>query len=161
MAGLLDRVLSESYIGGFDNSVSPAIEAEVNSRIINDEDSSDMMQYTGECMMGMLAIEAVVAQRDGEVAIECMYRKQIGDIAGIESVVATFEGFLGNAWEKIKEWIKKAYTAIKNFLIKIWNKLKGYANQVKAFFTKYGDVLRNMTISGLKVDFGQINLDTV
>lgn len=159
MAGLLDRVVSESYIGAFGNEVSPAIESEVNSRIINDEDSSDMMQYTGECLMGMLAIETVVAQKEGEVSVEYMIKRQNGDNAALEALVATFEGFLGDAWEKIKEWVKKAYTAVKNFLIKIWNKLKGYGNTIKAFFTKYGDVLRSMKIpSSFKVEWGTINI---
>ena len=161
MANLFNQVVTENYTGFGGEGVSVAIENEVNLRITEDEDSGNMMQYTGECLMGMMAIETVIAQKEGEMAIQYMNARASGSTSTMESLVATFEGFIGDAWEKIKEWIKKAYTAVKNFLIKIWNKLKGYAATVKAFFGKYGDVLRSINDTGAKCEWGTIHITKV
>jgi hypothetical protein len=76
----------------------------------------------------------------------------------MEETVATMEGFVGDVWETLKEWIIKAYTAIKNFIIKAWNKMKGAAGVVKAFFTKYGTVLREKRVPGLNVKWCRIQM---
>jgi hypothetical protein len=81
-----------------------------------------------------------------------------GDEALMEETVATMEGFVGDAWETLKEWVIKAYTAIKNFIIKAWNKMKGAAGVVKAFFTKYGSVLREKRVPGLLVKWCDIRM---
>lgn len=161
MANLFNQVVNENYTGIGGEGVSLAIENEVNLRITEDDDSGNMMQYTGECLMGMMAIETAIAQKEGEVAVRYMNARSTGSSSAMESLVATFEGFIGDAWEKIKEWVKKAYTAVKNFLIKIWNKLKGYAATVKAFFGKYGDVLRGINDSGAKCEWGTIDITKV
>lgn len=154
--GLFDAVVNESYQMPGTETVDSVIESEVEERIT--DDPATMMEYTGECMMAMLATEAAVAKMEGVNAVNYLLAKEAGDEATMEATIAAMEGFLGDVWETLKEWIKKAFTAIKNFLIKVWNRMKGYAGQVQAFFTKYDKVLANKRVPGLMVDWCRINI---
>ena len=162
MSSLLESVVNESYgpefggLGYAGEGLSPEVEAEINDRVSDEPET--MFAYTSECMMGMLALEAAGAKMDGLCAVRFAAARANGDQAAMEETVATMEGFLGDVWETLKEWIIKAYTAIKNFLIKAWNKMKGAANVVKAFFTKYGKVLRDKKVPGLLVKWCNIQM---
>ena len=155
--GLFDSVVNESY--GYPNSLDSVTEAEIQERIT--DDPCDMYQFTSECMTKMLACEAALYQIEGIQSVEYLLARNAGDQAAMEQAQAVYEGVIGDAWETIVEWIRKAFTAIKNFLIKVWNKMKGTANVVQAFFSKYGDVLRNKDASGLLVDWMNINIEGV
>lgn len=157
---LYESVVNESFgtdfLGEADTRLDPAIEAEINDRV---NDDASFMQYTGECLTGMMALEAAMAKFDGMMAVKAIVAKNSNDAAAMEALDATMEGFVSDAWETLKEWVNKAYQAIKAFLIKQWNRLKGAANVVKAFFTKYGDVLRSMNVPDCKVKWLNINID--
>jgi hypothetical protein len=64
---------------------------------------------------------------------------------------------IGDAWEKLKEWVKKAYAAIKAFVLKYWNKLKGYVDVFKGMIGKYSDVLRDKDVD-IEVEWVTVNL---
>jgi hypothetical protein len=160
---LLESVVNESYgpefggVGYADGEgLSAAVESEINDRVTDEPET--MFAYTSECMMGMLALEAAEAKMDGLCAVKFAAARANGDEALMEETVATMEGFVGDVWETLKEWIIKAYTAIKNFIIKAWNKMKGAAGVVKAFFTKYGTVLREKRVPGLMVKWCNIQM---
>jgi hypothetical protein len=95
---------------------------------------------------------------EGMMAVKLMNARAAEDEEAMEAAVIAMEGFVGDVWEALKEIVKKAYTAIKTFLIKVWNKFKGYGNVVKAFFTKYGDVLRHKRVPGLRVKWEEIRV---
>ena len=155
--GLFDSVVNESY--GYPGSLDSITEAEIQERITDEPE--DMYEFTGECMMKMLAVEAAFYQIEGIQAVEFMSAKINGDEAAMENAKIVYEGVVGDAWETLSEWLRKAYLAVKNFLIKVWNKMKGTANVVQAFFSKYGDVLRNKDASGLLVDWVHIDIEGV
>lgn len=159
---LFDQVVNESYSADLGADVeTQALDATEESYIdgIITDDPVTMFSYTGECTNAIMALEAAEARMEGMMAVKLMNARQAGDEAAMEATVVTMEGFVGNVWEALKELIQKAYTAIKNFLIKVWNKFKGYGNVVKAFFTKYGDVLRHKAVPGLMVKWERIDLD--
>ena len=155
--GLFESVVNESY--GYPNSLDSITESEIQERITDSPE--DMYEFTGECMMKMLATEAAVYQIEGIQAVNYLKAQAAGDTAAMESAKIVFEGVVGDAWETLVEWLRKAYVAVKNFLIKVWNKMKGTANVVQAFFSKYGDVLRNKDASGLLVDWVHIDIEGV
>jgi hypothetical protein len=158
---LFDQVVNESYsadLGGYaEDKLDSATESYIDSVIT--DDPVTMVAFTGECMMGIMALEAAEARMEGMMAVKLMNARAAEDQEAMEAAVVTMEGFVGDVWEALKEIVKKAYTAIKTFLIKVWNKFKGYGNVVKAFFTKYGDVLRHKRVPGLRVKWERINLD--
>lgn len=152
---LYESVVNESYNSGFgdDSKLDPAIEAGIAEYV---DDEVSLNTYVGECFVGMMAMEAAIAKFDGTMALKAVAAKQNNDSVALEQLDVAYEGFAENAWEKLKEWVRKAYVAVKNFLIRQWNKLKGTYAKVKAFFGKYGDVLRkmqsNVDVKWVKVD---------
>ena len=157
---LFDQVLNESYsadLGGTTVDSLDATEESYINDVITDEPVT-LFQYTGECSNAIMALEAAEARMEGMMAVKLMNARAAKDEAAMEEAVVTMEGFVGNMWETLKEIIKKAYAAVKAFLIKVWNKMKGYGNVVKAFFTKYGDVLRHKRVPGLRVKWEKINV---
>jgi hypothetical protein len=140
---LFDQVVNESY--KFDGSVDAAIEAEIDARVSDAPES--MIDYVGECQMGMLALEAAIYAAEGHQAVAYMHAREAEDEATMESVQVAMEGMIGDAWEKLKEWVKKAYAAIKAFVLKYWNKLKGYVDIFKGMIGKYADVLRDKDVN--------------
>lgn len=157
---LFDMVATESYspdmYDGEFNGLDYAAEADIDAVIT--DDPTTVFAYTSGCMENMLALEAAEAKMEGLMSVQLMNARAAGDEAAMEETVVTMEGFLGNVWEALKELVVKAYTAIKNFLIKAWNKFKGYANVVKAFFGKYGEVLRSKRVPGCMVKWTEIRV---
>jgi len=157
---LFDQVLNESYsadLGGYSyDSLDAAEESYINDVIT--DDPVTLFQYTGECSNAIMALEAAEARMEGMMCVKFMNARAANDEVAMEETVATMEGFIGNMWETLKEIVKKAYAAVKAFLIKVWNKMKGYGNVVKAFFTKYGDVLRHKRVPGLRVKWERIEI---
>jgi len=159
---LLESVVNESYGPEFgdmhvtEEGLSSAVESEIFDRVTDEPET--MFAYTSECMMGMLALEAAEAKIDGLCAVKFAAAREAGNQVAMEETIATMEGFVGDAWETLKEWVIKAYTAIKNFIIKAWNKMKGAAGVVKAFFTKYGTVLREKRVPGCYVKWCNIQM---
>ena len=157
---LFDQVLNESYsadLGGYSyDSLDAAEESYINDVIT--DDPVTLFQYTGECSNAIMALEAAEARMEGMMCVKFMNARSASDEVAMEETVATMEGFVGNMWETLKEIVKKAYAAIKNFLIKVWNKFKSYGNVVRAMLTKYGDVLRHKRVPGLNVKWEKINI---
>ena len=138
-----------------------SMESSYNSNSYNIEDPIDdttesVLFASHECMIGMVAIEAAVAKFEGQTAVAIL---KTNDSYEKQRLVSTYEGFVSDAWEKLKEWIRKAYETVKRWLQKIWTKIKQGADMVKAFFTKYGNVLRQKDTSGLQVMWCKIKID--
>jgi len=126
------------------------------------EDPSTMIEYVAGCTEGMVALEAAVAMAEGRCAVKYVTATES---AAKEEATATMEGVLANAWDALKEMAEKAWEAIKKFIKKAWNKMKGYYNVVKAFFGKYGAVIKgknvNPEISWTEIDLSQgVNIAT-
>ena len=157
---LFDQVVNESYsadLGGYSyDSLDAAEESYINDVIT--DDPVTLFQYTGECSNAIMALEAAEARMEGMMCVKFMNARSASDEVAMEETVATMEGFVGNMWETLKEIVKKAYAAIKAFLIKVWNKFKSYGNVVRAMLTKYGDVLRHKRVPGLNVKWEEIKL---
>lgn len=157
---LFDQVVNESYsadLGGYSaDSLDAAEESYINDVIT--DDPVTLFQYTGECSNAIMALEAAEARMEGMMCVKFMNARSASDEVAMEETVATMEGFVGNMWETLKEIVKKAYAAVKAFLIKVWNKFKSYGNVVRAMLTKYGDVLRHKRVPGLRVKWEKINI---
>lgn len=151
---LFDQVVNESY--NYDGSVDATIEAEINDRV--SESVETMIEYVGECQMGMLALEAAIYAAEGHQAVSYLTAREADDQATMESVQVAMEGMIGDAWEKLKEWVKKAYAAIKAFVLKYWNKLKGYVDVFKGMIGKYSDVLRDKSID-IQVEWADVHIE--
>ena len=135
--------------------VSASVSAEIESAVTDDPVS--MVEYVGSCTEGMIAVEAALAMAEGRSVAK--YLTATDESAKAELVTA-MEGVLADAWDKIKDYAERAYEAIKKFLKKVWNKMKGYYGVVKAMMTKYGKVIGSKDTSGLRVSWVKVTLNS-
>ena len=147
---LIDEVMGVSMESSYNNNYYKGLNDPI------DDTAESMLYASQECMVGIVAVEAAIATMEGQTAVAIM---KTNDSYEKQRLVSTYEGFISDAWEKIKEWIRKAYETVKRWLQKVWNKIKQGADMVKAFFTKYGSVLREKDTSGLEVKWCEITLD--
>ena len=140
---------------GPETGLDAATEAAIADRIT--DDPVDVTMFTGECLTGMVAIEAALATVEGRCAVD--YMRATTESAKAE-VKATMEGAVADAWETLKRYVRKAWKAITEFLRKVWNKIKAKTATIKAMITKYEKVLRdskaNPKISWAQFDFAKM-----
>lgn len=153
MLNLWSDVTEGTFGTAGSEGVSANVSAEIESAVT--EDPVSMVEYVGSCTEGMIAVEAALAMAEGRSVAK--YLTATDESAKAELKTA-MEGVLADAWDKIKDYAERAYEAIKKFIKKVWNKMKGYYGVVKAMMTKYGKVIGSKDTSGLKVSWVKVTL---
>ena len=148
MSYFFDRIMNESFRYG-STSLSSKDMYEIDSQITDDPIS--MYNYTSECINNIYKIDAAYARFESMNIVSLLEAKSRGDSYKIQQLSYTMEGAVGDMIQKIKEWIKKAYEAIKKFLKKCWTKLKTRIDIIRGQIGKYEDVLKNRDLSGCKI----------
>lgn len=138
MTGLFDDILSGNYSGTAESTIHLSYEEE---SYIENEITSDPVSLSNFCSEGYEAITASIgalAISEGLAATEIL--KGGSKQAAMESLASR----AGDAYDTIKRWAAKIWKAIKKFVAKAWAHIKHIADKVKAFFTNYESVLRDV-----------------
>ena len=159
MSYFFDKIMNESYAYGGNNNLSSSDMYEIDSRITADPIS--MYDYTSECLNNIYRIDAAYAKFESMNIVAALEAKSVGDSYRLQQVAVAMEGAVGDAVEKIKEWIRKAFNAVKNFLKKCWTKLKSRIDIIRGQVGKYEDILKNRNLSGCQVEWVKYNPDDV
>lgn len=153
MSYFFDRIMNESYAYG--NSISSRDMYEIESQVTDDPIS--MYNYTSECVNNIYKTDAAYAKFESMNIVAALEARSVGDNYRMQQISVAMEGAFGDMVEKIKEWISKAYNAVKNFLKKCWTKIKARIDIIRGQIGKYEDVLKNRDLSGCKVNWIKYN----
>lgn len=148
MSYFFDRIMNESYT--YNNSSLTSGDLYKIDSIITD-DPITMYNYTSECINNIYKTDAAFSKFESMNIVSLIEAKSVGDNYRIQQISVAMEGAFGDMVEKIKEWISKAYNAIKNFLKKCWNKIKTRFDIIRGQIGRYEDVLKNRDLKGCKI----------
>ena len=138
MTGLFDDVLAGNYNGAMESAVQLSYEEE---SYIENEITSDPCSLSNYCSEGFEAITAsigAIAVSEGLAAVDILKGKSK------QITMESLASRAADAYDTIKRWAAKIWKAIKKFVAKAWAHIKHIADKVKAFFTNYESVLRDV-----------------
>lgn len=154
MSFLFNKLVTEGTLPDFsgiasNNEYDKEVDAVIEPTI------ESLVSYDCDRQCDVYRVEAAMAKTEA-VCIEAYVRATTDSEK--EHIQATFEASVSGAIAKIKEYILKAIAAIKSFLKKLWQHIKDAGTQIKAFFVKYGKLLKDKDCTGLKVKWVKVNL---
>lgn len=154
MSALFDAIMEGNYtIPGYNSETNeydndPALESLIS------EDPITMYEVANECYTAMVAVDGAMARAENAIALEALSATP----ERRSELKVAMEGLAGDVWFKLKSLAKRIWAAIKKWAKKAWDKIKQLGDRIKAFFGKYGDVLRNKRCPGLRVVWQKIDL---